>query len=241
MSHVSVQRRLRCAVLSGCRMSRHRDRNRITQHRYSTGRIDRRTASFEMAKYPSSIWITTRMVKSGGNQLEAARQTIRSLTAARELAERSLAQAETTIRDLRTKLAHERLARDEAVTRVGTERQTAEQAQTELVTERAARRQAEMRLAQVLDQQPTEAPSRGRPGRKVGRAGAAAAPSMAIDVEPEGTAEDGTIVRMTAREPIGNDVAQPTQARRRGRPPKISQPEAEFVEWWKPGWKERFR
>lgn len=179
--------------------------------------------------------------ESGGNQLEAARQTIRSLTAARELAERSLAQAETTIRDLRTKLAHERLARDEAVTRVGTERQTAEQAQTELVTERAARRQAEMRLAQVLHQQPTEAPSRGRPGRKVGRAGAAAAPSMAIDVEPEGTAEDGTIVPTTAREPIGNDVAQPTQARRRGRPPKISQPEAEFVEWWKPGWKERFR
>jgi hypothetical protein len=83
-----------------------------------------------------------------------------------------------------------------------------------LVTERAARRQAEARLAQVLDQQPTQAPSRGGPGRKVGRAAATAAPS---------------------------DVAQPTQARRRGRPPKISQPEAEFVEWWKPGWKERFR
>jgi hypothetical protein len=194
-----------------------------------------------------------------GNQLEAARQTIRSLTAARELAERSLAQAETRIRDLRTKLAHERLARDEAVTRVGTERQTAEQAQTELVAERAARRQAEARFAQILEcrpeaegrlghvvtaqegQQPSQAASRGRPGRKVGKAGATAAPSAAIDAEPEGTDEDGTTVRKTVREPKTNDVAQPTQARRRGRPPKINQPEAEFVEWWKPGWKEQFR
>jgi hypothetical protein len=190
----------------------------------------------------------------GANQLDAARQTIRSLTAAREHAERSLEQAQTTIRDLRTKLAHERLARDEAVARAGTERHAAEQAQTELAAERAARQHAEGQLAEALEcrpgpedrrnhvvtaQQPSQAPSRARPGRKVGRAGAA--PSVAIDAEPEANGEDGTIVRKAVREATRSDVAQPTQARRRGRPPKISQPEAEFVEWWKPGWKDRFR
>ena len=34
-------------------------------------------------------------------------------------------------------------------------------------------------------------------------------------------------------------------ARRRGRPRKVDQPQPEpkldFVEWWKPGWKERLR
>ena len=31
------------------------------------------------------------------------------------------------------------------------------------------------------------------------------------------------------------------QARRRGRPAKSDQSEAEFVEWWKPGWRDRLR
>jgi hypothetical protein len=31
------------------------------------------------------------------------------------------------------------------------------------------------------------------------------------------------------------------QARRRGRPAKPDQSEAEFVEWWKPGWRDRIR
>jgi hypothetical protein len=167
----------------------------------------------------------------GGNQLEAARQTIRSLTAAREHAERSLEQAQTTIRDLRTKLAHERLARDESVARAGTEKQAAEQAQAELVVERAARQQAEGRLAEALECRPQAevVPSRGGPGRKVGRARTASAPGPAIDAEPEGTGGNGM-------------TAPTTQARRRGRPPKVSQPDdAEYVEWWKPGWKERLR
>ena len=31
------------------------------------------------------------------------------------------------------------------------------------------------------------------------------------------------------------------QTRRRGRPAKSDQSEAEFVEWWKPGWRDRIR
>jgi hypothetical protein len=44
---------------------------------------------------------------------------------------------------------------------------------------------------------------------------------------------------MPATEPSagGDKVAQP---RRRGRPAKSDQSEAEIVEWWKPGWQERF-
>ena len=65
--------------------------------------------------------------------------------------------------------------------------------------------------------------------RKVGRARTASAPGPAIDAEPEGTGGNGM-------------TAPTTQARRRGRPPKVSQPDdAEYVEWWKPGWKERLR
>ena len=36
----------------------------------------------------------------------------------------------------------------------------------------------------------------------------------------------------------GDKVEQP---RRRGRPAKSDQSEAEIVEWWKPGWRDRFR
>ena len=53
------------------------------------------------------------IVQPAANQLEAARQTIRSQAAATERAERALNEAQVTIRDLWTKLAHERLAKDE--------------------------------------------------------------------------------------------------------------------------------
>ena len=44
----------------------------------------------------------------GTNQLQAARQAIRSQAAARDRAERMLAAAQITIRDLQMQLAHER-------------------------------------------------------------------------------------------------------------------------------------
>src|ERR1039458_3879254 len=51
---------------------------------------------------------------SSSDPLKAARQVIRLQTAAREHAERQLAQAQTTIHDLRTKLHHARRDNDEA-------------------------------------------------------------------------------------------------------------------------------
>jgi hypothetical protein len=43
----------------------------------------------------------------------------------------------------------------------------------------------------------------------------------------------------TAEPSVGaNDVKQ---VRRRGRPAKSDHSEAKIVEWWKPGWQDRFR
>ena len=151
--------------------------------------------------------------ETGTNQLAAARQALREQIAAREDAERALADAQTAVRDLQTKLAHERLARDEAVNRAEAARQAAEQSlqavREELESERARRLQTEERAAASTERQDQT-------------------PRQAELLEP---------------------VPMP---RRRGRPPKVRQPEpvaepagsdeqSEFVEWWVPGWQDRFR
>ena len=48
----------------------------------------------------------------------------------------------------------------------------------------------------------------------------------------------GRLMPMTEEAAGGDKVAQP---RRRGRPAKSNQSEAEIVEWWKPGWRDRSR
>ena len=70
-----------------------------------------------------------RDAEPGTNQPDAARQAIRSEAMARECAERSLEEAQVTIRDLQTKLAHEPLAKDEALEaeRAETGKQTVQQ------------------------------------------------------------------------------------------------------------------
>src|SRR3954469_18388610 len=50
---------------------------------------------------------------AGSNQLDTVRQNLQDQTEARVRAERLLTQAQNTIRDLQTKLAHERLGKDE--------------------------------------------------------------------------------------------------------------------------------
>ena len=73
------------------------------------------------------------------NQLDAARQAIRSQAAGREHAERLLEQAQATVRSLQTALAHERLAKDEAIQRAEVETQLLKTARAELLAERAVR------------------------------------------------------------------------------------------------------
>ena len=203
---------------------------------------------------------------SGTNQLEVARQTIRSLTAAKEQAERLLGEAQTAIRDLQTKLAHERLARVEAVSRGETDRQASEQTlqsvQADLAEERGARRQAEQGLAEALEgrqeaeerlrdvlaaqqaRRPFEAPVRGRPRKMSSMAEDSAPPDPIVEAAankalvavPESLGKSAK-----ADKPEPSDIPQPVQHRRRGRPPKVGQREEDVVEWWVPGWKTRFR
>ena len=70
---------------------------------------------------------------SGINKIAAARQALNDQVAARERAEHLLQEARTTIQTLETKLAHERIGKDEALRRL----------EDELAAERSARQQAE--------------------------------------------------------------------------------------------------
>jgi septal ring factor EnvC (AmiA/AmiB activator) len=161
----------------------------------------------------------------GTNQLEAARQAIRALTAVREQAERQLLEAQATIRDLETKLAHERLARDEAAHRAAAERDDREKAlhsaQAELDAERAVRRSVEEQLATALERQ-AAAEQRAEAAGQSARVGTSGKPN-------------GGQASVFATEVASKPV------RPRGRPPKSPAPESDIVEWWKPGWKQRFR
>jgi hypothetical protein len=123
-------------------------------------------------------------------------------------------------------LAHERLARDETVQRVGSERQVVEQAlqrvREELTAERDFRRSADQERDRAIAAR-QEAEERMREMLAAQDARKLSPASSKPTDDPAG----------------GSDKVK--QARRRGRPAKSDQPEAEFVEWWKPGWRERLR
>jgi hypothetical protein len=136
-----------------------------------------------------------------------------------------------TIQTLETKLAHERIGKDEALRRLEeelvAERTARQQGKQEREMAVTAHRDGEERLREVMAvleaQRPSSGPVRAKWGRKAGRAGATDRPSeVSYTVQPN---DEGTL----------------TQAHRRGRPAKGSQPEGKFVEWWKPNWKERLR
>jgi hypothetical protein len=149
-------------------------------------------------------------------QLDATRQALRQQTTAREEAERLLVDARNTIHDLETKLGHERLARDEVTQRINAERVQIEEAltavQVELVTERAVRARAERERDEA-----------------------------AVATQ---TAEQRTAIKAGLPTPAPLPSDQPP--RRRGRPPKVTRQDvasddSEIVEWWSPGWKEKYR
>jgi hypothetical protein len=164
-----------------------------------------------------AVSVVHRDTGAGTNRLDVARQALEAQTAAREQAERRLAEAQEMIRELQTQLAHVRLARDEAVQRAAEAKQASAQALAAL--------QAELQETRAGLQQtgPLEDPA---------AAGATPAQRMMTGDLIEG------LEAATATE-----AAAP--ARRRGRPRKAErvepEPESDFVEWWKPGWKAQFR
>jgi septal ring factor EnvC (AmiA/AmiB activator) len=173
--------------------------------------------------------------ETGTNQLEAARQAIRSQAAAKERAERALEDAQVAIRDLQTKLGHERLAKVEAldaVRQAESDRQAVQQTlqsmQADLAAERVARRALEEKLrAAEVERQVAERRLREAEA-SAGRAKAAA---------PRKAMESRSVVEPVTPEPVDGVVK-----RRRGRPPKVVvEQESDIVEWWKPGWQKKFR
>ena len=180
----------------------------------------------------------------GTNKLDAARQALREQIAAREQAERGLDEARATIQTLETQLAYERIAREEALKRADDERQ---QFERPLEDERAARRKAEQgrdeanaarqeaegRLRRSMDTQEA---------RKAGKAPGTPQPRNGVEAtigRSDGNELETPNVVPAARS--ADDTTTVKQGRRRGRPPKVQQTESEVVEWWVPGWKDRFR
>jgi uncharacterized protein with LGFP repeats len=147
------------------------------------------------------------------NQLDAARQAVRAEAAARQHAERLLSEAQTTIRDLQTKLAHERLAKDEvvqALRRAESDREAAVQALRAVEVEPAAT-QVPAPLPRAK-QQPSSLSARRKAKRH----------ESGPDPEPGGPA--ATVV----------------QAARKSRR-KVPADDQEPVKWWVKGWQKNWR
>ena len=164
-------------------------------------------------------------VEPGTNQLDAARQAIRSEAMARERAERSLEEAQVTIRDLQTKLAHERLAKTEALEaaqRAETDEQAVQQTlltvQAELVAERLALRNTEDALAEALEGR-HDAEDRFRAGNRCwtgSKAVAGATWSCRRDQDSDGRRRPGSTQMRNATRP-SRRVRRLQSRRRTGR------------------------
>jgi len=172
------------------------------------------------------------------NKLDATRQALREQIEARERAEHLLHEAQATIRDLQTKLAHEKLARDEAIQRVVSDKQVVEQAlqraQEELAVERDCRQKAEQERDEVAVAC-QEAEERLRETLVIQDALKASQALPRPPHDPQATRRQGKSM------PTTEQSAGVEQPRRRGRPAKSDQSETEIVEWWKPGWRNRIR
>jgi hypothetical protein len=148
------------------------------------------------------------------NQLVAARQAIRSQAAARERAERLLEQAQETIRGLQAQLAHERLAKDEAIERAATETQTVDHAiqtvRAELVAERLARERAEQacRGAQVTIGNLSEKLHAASQALDTAKAELATERRRAVESTGAQRASNGVPAVPTVRRPVGRPRKQ---------------------------------
>jgi hypothetical protein len=168
--------------------------------------------------------------------MKAARQAIRSHTAAREYAERQLVHAEATIQDLRTKLHHARREKDaaaEAARLAGSRKATAEHTliatEATLTAERAARDRGDraLREAQVTIrdlQGRLDGPAQGLETAKAELAAERQARQKAEVALREATAADPTterhvkVVIAESNQPPSTTTL--TEKRRRGRPPR---------------------
>jgi hypothetical protein len=146
-------------------------------------------------------------------QMETLAATLQRERTAHETAERQLREAQAIIQDLRTKLGHVAIARDEAL-------ETARRAEAARAT-----------LAQEVDvlsfRLAAEVAGRAKAER-------AAGPGFAPDPAPRppGAAEPAS-PRRRGRPPKADNAAQPAQAKRKPGRPRVEK-EPEPVKWWLP-------
>jgi hypothetical protein len=177
-----------------------------------------------------------------GNPLDAARQSIRALAAEKERIERLLSDAQATIKDLQTKLGHERLAKDEAVAGVEANRKAVEQTlqtvRSELTAEKIAHERSEraLRESQSAITNLTGELHLARQSLATVRAELAAERQRAKEPVRKPLPAPPTAV------PAGGDQAVPAARRPRGRPRKatiavtveqtVRKPREKPVRWW---------
>jgi hypothetical protein len=132
-------------------------------------------------------------------------------------------------------LAHERLARDEAIQRADGERKVVEQAlqraQDELAIERDCRQKAEQERDDAIA-------GRQKAEVRIQEMLAALDAQKASQALLRPSNDSQATRRQGKSMPTTEQSAGVEQPRRRGRP-ATDQTEADIVEWWKPGWQKR--
>ena len=204
-----------------------------------TGHLHRRGKFVRVGEVQVEIVHRSQHQPNGeGNPLDAARQSVRGLAAEKERTERVLSDAQATIKDLQTKLGHERLAKDEAAAGVEANRKAIEQALQAVRSELTAEKIAHEHSDQVLRD------SRSAITNLTEKLHAAAQSLAAVRAElaAERQRANETIRKSLPAPPAGGDQAVPAARRPRGRPRKaaiavtvektVRKPQEKPVRWW---------
>jgi hypothetical protein len=184
------------------------------------------------------------------SRLQRTEAALAAETAAREKAERSLAETHSIVRDLQTKIGHAELAKTEADDAVHREREVIVQLRAEAATweerlqEALEQARAAERQAQLYQEQLSEERQARKTTEKALRTAEAARDSAEQLVRT--LSEETPAPRRAAETPRrANVVVEPEVvaiAGRRGRQPTVAVAEPEPVKWWlntKPAGKRR--
>jgi len=168
------------------------------------------------------------------SRLERAEAAVAVETAARQLAERSLQDAQGTIRDLRTKLGHADLARNEAVEALRRDRETHQTLRADAQDRANRLQESEERIKSLqreltaLQGQLAEERSERRSLEKALRSAQDARESAERLVQV--LAEPDDVPAPAARRPAAATKSAPKTARKNARVVQVSEPEP--VKWW---------
>ncbi|WP_325680930.1 hypothetical protein [Rhodopila sp.] len=175
------------------------------------------------------------------SRLQRVEAALAAETAARTLADRALAEAQASVRDLQTKIGHAELAKNEAVEALRREREAIAGQQNALASVKAALAEAlqraedaERHAAEFEDLVAEERQLR-RDAEKALKTAEAARQAAERLVEKQSEGADTIVARPGRR----TTATSATTSRKRGRPPSPRQPELpefepepEPVKWW---------